>query len=553
VPIIRANTVSETEPRRIIDSIDRRENRPDPVAQTFKIQESSGVFVSKVDLFFSEKDDNIPVKVYMVETINSRPGQKIIPFSEVILNPSQVNTSTDASSATTVTFPSPVYLQGDKEYAIIIKPDSTNYKVWVSRLGDIDIGGTRRISIQPLFGSFFRSQNAALWSEDQMEDLKFTLHKCVFTTGTEGTLKLTNDTVDSKTLTNNPIETDSSSGSGSVFGGNPNIIRITHLGHGMTDSKPSKVTISGLGATTDFNGIQGSVINGTHDIGNVTEDTYTITLSGDPATSTGSVGGATVVATQDRAFEAIQPQIGLMTFPDTTSVHSVKTTSTQSVHGSETAYSTASAFTNIVPNDNFYFTSARAILSGINESTHLSSAKSFFYNITLNSTNANVSPVIDLQRTNVFCIHNRLDSPTSSNTTGFVAETDPDGGSAAAKYITKEIGLENPATAIDLRVTASIFPTSSIEVYRKTRGVDDETPLSEIPYVQLTQNNVAINAENRSQSPYNEDYKNDFFDYNFSESDIPEFSAFKIKIVMKGTNPAYPPRLQDMRAIALAT
>ena len=59
----------------------------------------------------------------------------------------------------------------------------------------------------------------------------------------------------------------------------------------MNDSKPSKVTISGLGSTTDFNGIQGSVINGTHDIANVTEDSYTITLSGDPATSTGSVGG----------------------------------------------------------------------------------------------------------------------------------------------------------------------------------------------------------------------------------------------------------------------
>ena len=72
-------------------------------------------------------------------------------------------------------------------------------------------------------------------------------------------------------------------------------------------------------------------------------------------------------------------------------------------------------------------------MSAINETTYLSSAKSFFYNITLNSTNANVSPVIDLQRTNVFCIHNKLDNPTNSNTTGFVAETDPDGGSAGAK------------------------------------------------------------------------------------------------------------------------
>jgi hypothetical protein len=245
--------------------------------------------------------------------------------------------------------------------------------------------------------------------------------------------------------------------------------------------------------------------------------------------------------------------MGLMNFPDTTSVHSVKTTSTQSVHGSETAYSTESSFTNIVPNDNFYFTSARAVLSAINETTYLSSAKSFFYNITLLSSNANVSPVIDLQRTNIFCIHNKLDEPTNSNTTGFVAETDPDGGSAAAKYITKEINLENPATAIDVRLAASIFPTSSIEVYRKTRGVDDETPMDDIPYVQLTQDNVAINAENRSQSPYNESYKDDFFDYNFSEASIPEFSAFKIKIVMKGSNPAYPPRLTDMRAIALAT
>ncbi len=90
-------------------------------------------------------------------------------------------------------------------------------------------------------------------------------------------------------------------------------------------------------------------------------------------------------------------------------------------------------------------------------------------------------------------------------------------------------------------------------MYRKTRGVDDETPMDEIPYVQLTQDNVAISAEDRSQSPYNDKYKSDFFDYNFSASNIPEFSAFKIKIVMKGSNPAYPPRLTDMRAIALAT
>ena len=179
--------------------------------------------------------------------------------------------------------------------------------------------------------------------------LKFKLKKASFTTNTTGTLSLTNNTVDSKTLDSNPIETNATAGSATTFGGNPNIIKINHPHHGMNDNKPSKVTISGLGSTTDFNGIKGSVINGTHDIANVTEHSYTITLSGDPATSTGSVGGADVVATQDRAFEAILPKIGLMSFPDTTSTHKIKTTSTQSIDGSETAYSTDSSFTNVVP------------------------------------------------------------------------------------------------------------------------------------------------------------------------------------------------------------
>jgi hypothetical protein len=84
VPIIRSRTVTDREPVRTTDQqgtfFDPIRNQ-DPVAQTFKIDQKEGVFLSKVDLFFSEKDDNIPIKVYLVETINSRPGQKILPFS----------------------------------------------------------------------------------------------------------------------------------------------------------------------------------------------------------------------------------------------------------------------------------------------------------------------------------------------------------------------------------------------------------------------------------------------------------------------------------------
>jgi len=558
VPIIRANTVSESDTRRTVDNFSvsagiQRPQNPDPLAQTFSIQDQEGAFITKVDLYFEEKDSTIPIKVYMVETIQSKPGRRIIPFSEVTVPAADVNTSSTAATATTVTFPSPVYLQGGKEYAIILKPDSQKYKAWVSRLGDTDVTtSTRRITTQPLFGSLFRSQNAKLWTEDQMEDMKLTIYKAKFTTGTTGTLTLTNDALAVKTLGNNPIETNATAGSGSAFGGNPAIVKINHFAHGMNSSKPSKVTIAGLGGSTDYNGILGSAINGTHDIGNVTDDSYTITISGDAGTSTGSVGGSAVTATEDRAFESIMPKIGMQNFPDTTSLHSIKTTSTKSIDGSETPYSMSASYTNIVPNDNYYFTTARAVASTINETTHLDSVKSLYYKITLDSTNENVSPVVDMKRTNLYAIHNRLDSPTSSNRTGFVAETDKSGGSVASKYVTKEVSLETPATALDIRMAASVFPTSSIEVYRKVKGADDDRQMKDIPYVQISQANTAISSEGRSQSPYNENFKQDFYDYEFSETGIKEFQSFKIKIVMKGTNPAYPPRLTDMRGIALA-
>lgn len=39
-------------------------------------------------------------------------------------------------------------------------------------------------------------------------------------------------------------------------------------------------------------------------------------------------------------------------------------------------------------------------------------------------------------------------------------------------------------------------------------------------------------------------------DIKYSVSDLPEFSSFAIKIVMKGVDPAFVPKIQDIRAVA---
>ena len=529
--------------------------RTDPVAQTFFINETGGCFVTKVDLYFKSKDNKVPIRVYLTSTLGGRPTENIIAFSDMVLNPEDILVSDDATAITTVTFSSPVYLQTNKEYALVLRPNSQEYEVWVSRLGQNNLGTTERITRQPLLGSFFRSQNAALWTEDQYEDLTFFMYRADFTTNTFGNVDLKNIEIPVDELSVNSILTNATAGTGTLFGDNPSILRVYHKNHGMNSGAPSKVTIAGFTDSQTYNGILGSAINGTHDINNVSIDSYTITLSGATATGTGAIGGSGITATQEINFQVLQPQIGELVFDNTKVNQSIKTTSARSPQGSETPYVFDSKFRSIVPNDNYYFTSNRSVLSTINEQTHLNGSNSLLYRISLISFNSNISPAIDLQRVNLFAINNRLNAPIANVADiydQFINETEGQGGSAAAKYITKEIILENPSTAIDLRLSASIFSSSSIEVYHKTRGSEDSRLLSEIPFVRFDTVNTPANSEDRSQSPYNVNYKKDFSEYKFSAEGLLEFTSFQIKIVMKGNNPAYPPRITDLRAIALA-
>src|SRR5210317_488744 len=526
------------------------------VAQTFVNNVAEGCFATSLNLYFSEKDSTQPVNVALIETYQNRPGSKILPFSVVTKAAADVNTSTDGETATTFTFPSPVYLKGGLTYAIAITSNSNKYILYVSELGQTVIGTTRRVSEQPAVGSLYKSQNVGGQQESPLQDIKFSLKKANFTENTTATVTFNNSALTAETLGNNPIETNATAGFGSTFGDNPAIIKINHPDHGMNDDKPDKVTIAGLTDATDYNGILGSAINGTHDIGNVTLDSYTITISGDTATSTGSVGGSSVTATRNIAFEVVQPQIGFMHPVDASINHKLTTISKQSIHGSETSY-LAQTETAVVPNDNLYITEQQQIASPINETTHFSGNKTLTYKMSMSTQHENISPVIDTARANMILISNRLDDANNSNTTDFIDETSATGGSAAAKYITKEILLDNPATALDVRISANNYPTSDIKMLFKIRHVDDSRPFDEIPYIYFNTTGLADDAitysESRSQTPYSPEYNTSYNEQKFTADGLGEFTSFSIKIVMSGSNPAYPPRITDLRAIALAT
>ena len=96
--------------------------------------------------------------------------------------PADVTTSATGATATTFTFDAPIYIQNGQEFCVVLASNSPKYKIWISRLGDIEISGTRTISSQPYLGSLFKSQNATTWTPSQFEDMKFTLYRAAFST-----------------------------------------------------------------------------------------------------------------------------------------------------------------------------------------------------------------------------------------------------------------------------------------------------------------------------------------------------------------------------------
>lgn len=600
----------------------------DPLAQSFLIQETGGCFLTKIDLFFATKGDSSPVQLQIRDMVNGFPGKTILPFSIVYKYPDEVNISENTvtladgedypapDTATTFTFPSPVYVEEGKEYCICLISDSNNYKVWISQLGEQNAGTSRFISEQPYAGVLFKSQNASTWTADQSQDLKFKIYKANFDTDSVGSVEFINDKLSTVTLFENPFQTKTGSGK----------IRVSHKNHGMKAG--DSVTISGAATS---NGITNTFINTTHTIDSVEVDSYIITTLG-TATSSGLAGGSSVVATENYQYQTIQPIVAYQDFSDTTFNLEMKQTTAQSVNGTETAYD-QSAYFGIVPNaNNVLFTNA-LVASEINETNNMSGDKSLYVRATLASSNANLSPVIDTDRLSCVLVNNKINNPSINNigdstldtrtviasnttiaatgttnvissvnataqaalktvsvgkyitTSGFstaanngtflvtavdsstgaitvsgsltteaatasvtitineryISEISPMGSSTYSKYVSRQILLANPSTYVKIRVAVDLPTGAGIGMYYRTTPVGSSSQFNSIKYTVLSPDTTII-QNNDGQ----------FYDVEYSVSDLEPFDSIGVKIVFTSTDSASVARVKDLRVIACA-
>jgi hypothetical protein len=161
----------------------------DPTAQQFFVSADSypeGVFLTGLDLYFKNKDAILPVEVQIRPMVNGVPSSyEILPNATRVLEPEDINISdspnvANSATATTFSFPSPVYLMPGKDYSFVVLTDSFDYDFFVSEIGETVLGSNRVVSRQPYVYSMFKSQNALTYTAIQSETVMFQLRKAVF-------------------------------------------------------------------------------------------------------------------------------------------------------------------------------------------------------------------------------------------------------------------------------------------------------------------------------------------------------------------------------------
>ena len=221
------------------------------------------------------------------------------------------------------------------------------------------------------------------------------------------------------------------------------------------------------------------------------------------------------------------------------------------------------------------FASPRYVLSRSVESNTVASSssmagtKSFEVLLSMGSTSRFSSPAVDLRRVSATIVNNLINSNTAIGSSEDYVKS---GGSAKARYITRKIALADGQDAEDVRVYLTAYKpaTAEVSVYYKILHREDSDTFADARWIPMTQ---ATSSTTVSDSLFNEDFREYIYDVptysnaaksgaNTNNSSIIEyrnsasarFVGFKylaIKIVLTNSTSSNPPRVRDLRVIAL--
>ena len=267
----------------------------------------------------------------------------------------------------------------------------------------------------------------------------------------------------------------------------------------------------------------------------------------------GSFGGSNIHATKNIPYEIIRPIVKTSSVTGTSINAQVRTVSGRSIDGTENSFNDM-GYESVNLNSNNYLSTPRIVASKINEQQNLQNLpgnKSFTFNVSLNTADRKLSPVIDLQRVGMIFITNRVNNVIKDYVLdGRVSNLNDD--PSAFVYATKIIQLEVPATSLKILVSAYVNNYNDL---RALYSISNENE-SSIYYPFPNQDSIADGSSINSQSKDNNlkflSYDLKFKEYEFFVDNLPAFRYCSIKLIGTSTNQVYPPRIKDFRGIALA-
>lgn len=517
--------------------------RYDPIAQTVYNDKGHSVFVTKVGVYLGTKSGSRDLTCEIRPVVNGYPsGTERLKHAIATLSPSQVTTSTDATARTDFVFERPIELKAETEYAIVLLSQSDEYNAWVATMGEFKVGSTtEKITSQPSMGSLFKSQNGATWEPSQNQDLKFQLYVADFSTSTlSGEAAFNVPDVPKKRLPTNPFLTTAGSAE----------IRVAHPLHGMTAGDDVEISLwdSAQSDSAGVGGIADTFIRGTRTIKAYDASGYT--FDADSVASFSTIGGSYFwEATENAQIDVLYTGFDIARPQETSTSSRIKLTSGKSYAGNETAYVFDTSYTDLASNQNNYFDQRKMIANSLLRTNNMAGGETVDLRIAMETANKYVSPVIDYMNTSLHCIANIIDDQDSAGLGGnqpleFASETNPDGGSSIAKYVSKTVTLASESVGLKVLVAANRPSNCNFDVYYKTVQVDGN--IEDVNWVLASVDDLLPSDDNPDV----------FREYKYTiggqTGTLDPFVQFKVKVVMRTTDNTQVPRFRDLRVIALA-
>ena len=192
----------------------------------------------------------------------------------------------------------------------------------------------------------------------------------------------------------------------------------------------------------------------------------------------------------------------------------------------------------ISPESDKYFAEVKSMSTAFVGNTILAGGAAV--TIELKSTSDYVSPVIDLDRLSLLAIDNVISNKVTVQPTDAASDTEllAGHGGATARYITREVELNNAADQLNVIMLANKpSELTDIRVYVRVKSTDAR--IRDVGFTKV-----------EPKTPLLIDSGINFGEAEYLFENTEPFTSFQVKVVFTSEDTAFAPRIKDFRAIA---